>query len=63
MYDRKKEGVFLIEQIKEEDIFSIKGGKSFIRGPKIRTRYKCKEIATNKLYLFSGLYEVTLLSN
>ena len=63
MYDPKKEGIFLIEQIKEEAIFSIKGGKSFIRGPKIRTRYKCKEIATSKLYLFSGLYEVTLLSN
>ena len=59
-YDLKKENVFTIEQLKEGMCFKINDGRIFIRGEKIRTRYKCKEIPTGKMYLFNGLYEVTL---
>lgn len=60
-YDKKKEEHFLVEQLKEGDVFKIKGERVFVRGEKIRTRYKCMEVATKKWYLFSGLYEVERL--
>ena len=60
-YDTKKVGHFMVEQIAEGSIFEIKGGRSFIKGSKVRTRFKCVEIATKKYYLFSGLYEVKLV--
>ena len=60
-YDIKKVDHFMVEQIVEGSIFEIKGGRSFIKGSKVRTRFKCVEIATKKYYLFSGLYEVKLV--
>ena len=57
----KKENQFLVEQLKEGDTFKIKGNRIFVRGTKIRTRFKCMELATKKWYLFSGLYEVVKL--
>lgn len=57
-YDKKKEGVFAVEQLATGDYFMIKGGRIFRKQEKIRTRYKCIEPATGKWYLFSGLYEV-----
>lgn len=61
-YDPKKNNILLVEELEEGVIFSIKDGRKFIRGRKIRTRIQCTEIATNKLYLFSGLYEVKKIS-
>ncbi len=60
-YDKKKDNHYLVEQLKEGSLFRIKGGREFIKGPKVRTRYKCIEPSTKKWYLFSGLYEVELL--
>jgi SprT protein len=60
-YDAKKEGILLVEQLPPDTLFSIKGGRVFKRGEKIRKRYKCIEIKTSKWYLFSGLYEVVLV--
>lgn len=57
-YDPKKENHFLLEQIPDGSAFTINDGRSFTRVKKIRTRYQCVEIGTNKQYLFSGLYEV-----
>jgi len=59
-YDAKKDGVLLVEQLIDGQLFSIKGNRTFKRGEKIRKRYKCVEVKTGKLYLFSGLYEVTI---
>ena len=60
-YDAPKEGVIFIEQLPEGAIFEIKGNRVFQKGEKIRKRFKCKEIATNKWYLFSPVYEVKSL--
>lgn len=60
-YDVKAEGVHLVEQLPEGAVFSIKGGRTFKKGEKIRKRYKCVEIKTSKLYLFSAMYEVQAL--
>ena len=60
-YDEKKEGVHLVEQLAEGSLFAIKGGRVFKKGEKIRKRFKCVEVNTGKLYLFSGMYEVQAL--
>lgn len=62
-YDQKKEGFFLIEQIPAGGLFTIKGQRIFKKGDKVRKRYKCLEIKTGKLYLFSAVYEVQLIAN
>ncbi len=60
-YDQQKNGHVLVEQMQEGDTFRIRGGRIFIKGKKIRTRYKCLEPATKKWYLFSGLYEAEII--
>ena len=60
-YDEKATGVHLVEQLAEGTMFVIKGGRIFKRGEKIRKRFKCVEVKTGKLYLFSGMYEVQAL--
>jgi SprT protein len=57
-YDPPKEGVMLLEQLTTGNNFKIKGGRIFSKGEKIRKRYKCQEISTEKWYLFSPVYEV-----
>ncbi len=57
-YDKSKEGILFVEQIPAGKKFKIKGNRIFEKGEKIRKRFKCKEIATGKWYLFSPIYEV-----
>ena len=61
-YDPVKEGFFLLEQLPEATLFEIKGNRIFRKGGKIRKRIKCLELATNKWYLFSPVYEVKAVS-
>ena len=60
-YDSGKKGVFFVEELNDGSCFKIKGGKIFKRGERIKKRFKCTEIATGKMYLFSPVYEVELL--
>ena len=60
-YDEKKEGIHLVEQLQEGTLFSIKGGRIFKKGEKIRKRFKCVEVKTGKFYLFSAVYEVSVM--
>lgn len=60
-YDEKKDGIHLIEQLPDGALFAIKGGRVFKKGEKIRKRYKCVEVKTGKLYLFSPVYEVNTM--
>jgi SprT protein len=57
-YDAKKEGVMLVESLPQGALFKIKGGRVFKKEEKVRKRFKCVEIATGKVYLFSPVYEV-----
>jgi len=61
-YDSKKEAIFFVEELADGDYFKIKGGRIFIRGEKIKKRFKCAEVATGRVYLFSPVYEVKLIS-
>lgn len=61
-YDPQKDGHTTVEQIPLNATFSIKDGRQFIRGEKIRTRYKCAEVGTGKVYLFNAIYEVKTIA-
>ncbi|HOA37082.1 MAG TPA: SprT-like domain-containing protein [Flavihumibacter sp.] len=61
-YDPADEKSLLVEELPEGSLFVIAGGRIFQKGKKLRKRFQCKELATGKLYLFSGLYEVELAS-
>ncbi len=59
-YDAHAEGVLLLENLANGSRFSIKGGRVFQKMETVRKRIKCLEIATNKMYLFSPVYEVAI---
>lgn len=61
-YDQKKESIRLVEQLPEGSWFVIPGGRIFQKGMRVRKRFKCTEVKTGKLYLFSGVYEVEPVS-
>ena len=57
-YDNNHDGLVMVEQIVEGEIFDAGEGKMFRKGKKLRKRYQCVEVATGRLYLFSPIYEV-----
>ncbi len=57
-YDQKKEEVYFVEQLSKGQLFEIKGKRIFEKGERIRKRFKCREVATGKWYLFSPVSEV-----
>jgi len=61
-YDPKAEGVMLVEEIPAHALFKMKDGRVFQKGQKLRKRYRCQEVGTNKVYLFSPVFEVELVT-
>lgn len=61
-YDRNNNGMVLIEEVPEGQLFDIGEGRIFKKGKKLRKRYQCLELKTGKMYLFSPIYEVKLAS-
>lgn len=57
-YDEKKDGVQLVESLAPGSLFRIKGGRLFKMEGKIRKRFRCVEVATGRIFLFSPVYEV-----
>ena len=57
-YDKKKENFVFVENLLEGQLFKTHDGKVFKKGEKMRKRFKCVEVATKRLYLFSPVYEV-----
>ncbi|MFI5185166.1 MAG: SprT-like domain-containing protein [Chitinophagales bacterium] len=60
-YDDAKTHVRLVEEIAENGIFRCNDGRVFKKGAKMRKRYKCTEVRTGKVYLFSPVYEVEII--
>ena len=56
-YD-KKENYSLILEIEKGQCFRIKGGRKFIKLNKRRKLYECREVSSNRIYLFSPQIEV-----
>jgi predicted SprT family Zn-dependent metalloprotease len=61
-YDHKTDGRQFVEELSTGSLFKIKGDKIFRKGEKVRKRYKCVELSTGKVYLFSPVFEVLLVS-
>lgn len=61
-YDIKKEGYYFVEELPAGSLFKVNNGTVFKKGERIRKRFKCVEVATKKVYLFSPVYEVALVS-
>ena len=57
-YDVSKPGSCLLEQLQQGDSFRIADGRTFVKGEKLRKRYKCRDISSGAIYLFSPIYEV-----
>jgi len=55
-YDTRN--LLTISDLSEGVIFKLSNGKVFEKGIKLRKRFKCVEIKTNKVYLFHPLAEV-----
>ena len=62
-YDTPKDGMKFLEHLPEAAVFKIKGDRIFLKGEKVRKRFKCKEMATGKWYLFSPVYEVETIKS
>jgi len=60
-YDVKKPGRQLIEDMSADTVFKTSDGRVFKKGNKIRKRYRCQEISTGRIYLFSPVYEAELI--
>lgn len=61
-YDTNNNGYRLVEEIPADSIFRLTDGRIFRRGEKQRKRYKCIEVSSGKIYLFSPVYEVELVA-
>lgn len=57
-YNESKVAHFTVETIPHEAVFSLKNGRSFIKGEKLRKRFRCIEVETRRVYLFNPLAEV-----
>lgn len=53
-----KDKVLTLMDLAVGDLFTISSGRSFIKGKKIRKRYRCIDPNTNKVYLFHPFTEV-----
>jgi SprT protein len=62
-YDEKKESKLFVEDVPEGTLFQTQDGRIFQKGHKIRKRFRCVEVTTKRLYLFSPVYEVELLAD
>lgn len=61
-YDDRKDTHFLVEQLPLHQLFRTKDGRIFRKGERIRKRYRCEEVASKRIYLFSPVYEVEVLN-
>ncbi len=54
------DGATVVEELPLHAIFTLKNGRKFKKMEKVRKRYKCIEIGTDKIYLFHPIAEVFL---
>ncbi len=62
-YDQKDPTLITVERIPANHIFIMKNGREFKKLDKIRKRYRCLEMKTGLIYLFSPVAEVRLLAS
>ena len=57
-YDEKTNVHRLIEELPAQSLFKTTDGRVFRKYIQLRKRFKCIEVATGRVYLFSPVYEV-----
>jgi predicted SprT family Zn-dependent metalloprotease len=57
-YDEKKRNVLFVEDVPSGALFQTHDGRVFQKGERVRKRFRCLEVSTKRLYLFSPVYEV-----
>jgi hypothetical protein len=57
-YDERKPGYKLVDDIQMNGVFEIEDGRRFQKVEQLRTRSKCKDLKTGRLYFFQGIVEV-----
>tara|TARA_A200000113_G_scaffold56327_1_gene47499 strand:+ start:685 stop:1260 length:576 start_codon:yes stop_codon:yes gene_type:complete len=55
-----KSPTLTISDIPDGSVFSTSNGKRYIKENKIRTRFQCKSLDNNRIYLFNPLAEVQI---
>jgi SprT protein len=60
-YDEVKEAVTTVEKLPMKALFKIKGDRVFRKEEQLRKRFKCVELKTKRIYLFSPVAEVELV--
>ena len=50
-----------MEKLPLKSLFKLKDGRIFRKDEKLRKRFKCTEIKTKRIYLFSPVAEVELV--
>jgi hypothetical protein len=55
-YDATQEHM-LVEEIPSNEIFETQDGRQFMKLEKMRTRFRCQELKTGKIYLVPGLMQ------
>lgn len=60
-YDAPKPDHLTVEKLPAHALFKIKDGRIFRKQERVRKRYKCIEVSTKRMYLFSPVAEVQLL--
>lgn len=60
-YDAPKESMLTVEKLPANAVFKIKDGRVFCKGEQLRKRFKCVEVSTKRVYLFSPVAEVEVL--
>ncbi len=60
-YDAPKPDHLTVEKLPAHALFKIKDGRIFRKHERLRKRYKCIEVSSKRVYLFSPVAEVELL--
>ncbi len=62
-YDTPLEDHLTVEMVEHGKLFQINGDKIFKKGPKLRKRYKCVNVANGREYMVHALAEVKIIEN
>jgi SprT protein len=60
-YDDRPDHMVLVESVPMQTLFKTKDGRVFRKLEKMRSRYRCVEDQTGKIYLVPGLLEVEIV--
>lgn len=60
--ERQPEHYITLENLPENSLFRLHNGRTFIKGARLRTRYKCQCTTTKRWYLIQGLCMVEPLT-